>query len=129
MERRPGLGSIGLTDPGGRAAVTARLAGLYAGRPVVMGPGVLALWTEWAGWLHALGCPTLVISTGRGAGPVPGPETRGVGAPPPAPAMAPDELRLHDRLAHELPPEAAAAIEQLDPDGRGVFLASPFVST
>jgi hypothetical protein len=129
MDGRPGAASPGLTDRGVRAAATARLAGLYAGRPVVMGPGVLALWTEWAGWLRDLGCPTLVVSTGRGAGPVPGPDTAVVEVRTPATATATDELRLHDRLAHELPPEAVAAVEHLDPDGRGVFLASPFVST
>ncbi len=62
-----------LTDPGVRDAVTARLGELYAGRPVILGPGVLAGFTPYVAWLRELGCRTLVLSTARGAGPVPGP--------------------------------------------------------
>ncbi|WP_395658879.1 hypothetical protein [Nocardioides sp.] len=106
-----------------------RLARLYAGRPVVLGPGVLAGWTRWTTWLGELGCPTLVLATGRGAGPVPGPGTQVVEVEIPATALVTDELRLHDRLLHHLPEPAAAAVEAFDPERRGVVLASPFVST
>jgi hypothetical protein len=120
---------VSLADPETRAAATARLAELYAGRPVVVGPGVLAGFTRWVAWLHELGCPTLVLATSRGAGQVPGPETRVVEIPSPATAMVTDELRLHDRLAHGLPDHAAEAIEDFDPERRGLVLTSPFVTT
>jgi hypothetical protein len=120
---------VSLADPRIRAAATARLAELYAGRPVVVGPGVLAGFTRWVAWLHELGCPTLVLATSRGAGPVPGPETRVVEIASPATAMITDELRLHDRLAHHLPEQAAAAVEEFDPERRGLVLTSPFVTT
>ena len=116
-----------LADPAARAAATARLGELYAGRPVVLGPGVLAGFAAWVGWLGELGCPTLVLATARGAGPLPG--TRVVEVVPPAAATVTDELRRHDRLAHRLPPHAVAAIEELDPDGAGVFVTTPFVTT
>mgnify|MGYP000997268617 CR=1 FL=1 len=112
-----------------RAELDDRLAALFAGRPVVLGPGVLALWARWTTWLAELGCPTLVVTTGRGAGPVPGPETVVVEIDSPATASLTDELRLHDRLLHDLPQHAVDAIETFDPDRRGVVLASPFVTT
>jgi hypothetical protein len=120
---------VSLADPAIRAAATARLAELYAGRPVVVGPGVLAGFTPWVAWLHELGCPTLVLATSRGAGQVPGPETRVVEIASPATAMVTDELRLHDHLAHDLPDHAAAVIEDFDPERRGLVLTSPFVTT
>ena len=120
---------MSLADETTRTVATERLAAQYAGRPVVLGPGVLAGFTPWVAWLVELGCPTLVLATSRGAGPVPGPETRVVEIESPATASVTDELRLHDRLAHQLPAAAVAAIEELDPDGRGVFLTLPFVTT
>ena len=120
---------MSLTDQATRAAATDRLARLYAGRPVVVGPGILAGLTPWVAWLQELGCPTLALATGRGAGPVPGRETRVVEIESPATAMVTDELRLHDRLAHRLPPHAVVAVEELDPDRRGIFMTSPFVTT
>lgn len=120
---------MSLADPATRAAATDRLAQLYAGRPVILGPGVLAGFTPWVSWLLELGCPTMVLATTRGAGAVPGPESRVVEIESPATAMVTDELRLHDRLAHQLPDHAVAAIEAFDPDGLGVFLTTPFVTT
>lgn len=89
-----------------------RLAELYAGRPVVLGPGPAAGWASWVERLDRLGCPTLVLD-------LPGPPT----------ALTTDELRRHDRALRDLSPEAVAAIEELDPDGRGMFRTTPFVTS
>src|SRR6478736_3605506 len=106
-----------LSDPATRAAVTARLGELFAGRPVLVGPGVLAGFTPVVRWLRQLGCPVLVVSTARGAGPVPAAdECVVVEVTPPASASITDELRAHDRLAHHPPAEVVAAVEAFDPD-------------
>ena len=119
-----------LTDPGTRAAVTARLGRLYAGRPVLLGPGVLAAYTPYVGWLRELGCRTLAVSTARGAGALPDPDDcTVVEVTPPATASVTDELRLLDRFARRLPPDAVAAIEAFDPDRRGRWLTNAFVTT
>ena len=119
-----------LTDKRVRDGVTARLGELYAGRPVILGPGVLAGFTPYVAWLRELGCPTLVVSTGRGAGPVPGPDgCLVVEVEPPPTAMVTEELRAHDRLARDLPADVVAAIEEFDPDRAGTWLTSPFVTT
>jgi hypothetical protein len=119
-----------LTDSGVRDAVTARLGELYAGRPVILGPGVLAGLTPYVEWMRGLGCRTLVLSTARGAGPVPGPgECVVVEVVPPPTAMVTEELRILDRLTRELPEHAVAAIEEFDPDRAGIWFTSPFVTT
>src|SRR6185503_12821491 len=96
-----------LTDAGTRAAVTARLGERYAGRPVLIAPGVLAGAAATVGWMRELGCRVLAVATARGAGPVPGPpECEVVEVTPPATASVTEELRALDRLAHALPPHA-----------------------
>ncbi len=119
-----------LRDPEVRSAVTRRLGDLWAGRPVVFGPFVLAGATPYVEWLREQGCPVLVVATGRGAGPVP-PEghCEVVMVTPPATASMTAELRAHDRLAHHLPDEARAAIDAFDPERRGIWFATPFVTT
>ncbi len=118
-----------LSDKETRDGVTARLAEPYAGRPVLMGPGVLAAYTSMVEWFRELGCPVLVVATARGAGPIPGPGDCEVVeiVPPPASTMT-DEVRQLDRMARHLPPLATAAIEAIDPDRRGCWFASPFVT-
>jgi hypothetical protein len=119
-----------LADPDARAAVTERLARLYAGRPVVVGPGVLAGATATVAWLRALGCPVLVVSTGRGAGAVPRlEESRVVDIVAPDVDSVTDELRLMDRMARDLPARARAAVARFDPDRSGGWFANPFVTT
>ncbi|MCW2791401.1 MAG: hypothetical protein JWO76_499 [Nocardioides sp.] len=119
-----------LTDPAVRAEVTARLGDLYAGRPVVLGPGILAGFASLVGWLRELGCPCLVVSTARGAGPVPADDDCVVvEVTPPPTASLTDELRVHDRLARNLPPHAVSAIESFDAERRGTWWTSPFVTT
>jgi hypothetical protein len=119
-----------LSDRDARDAVTARLARRYAGRPVVMGPGVLAGFTSQVEWFRDLGCPVLVVATGRGAGALPQTGDCEVVeiVPPPAASMT-EEVRQLDQVARHLPPIAAAAVEALDPERRGVWFASPFVTT
>ncbi|MDE0779000.1 MAG: hypothetical protein OSB43_22185, partial [Nocardioides sp.] len=63
--------ALDLADDTTRDAVTARLAARYAGRPVLLGPGILAGCTGLVERFVALGCRVLVLSTGDGAGPVP----------------------------------------------------------
>ena len=119
-----------LADPSVRATLTSRLGELYAGRPVILGPGVLAGFTPYVAWLCELGCRTLVLSTTRGAGPVPAADgCEVVDVEPPPAASVTEELRGHDLLAHDLPRHAVAAIEAFDPERRGVWFTSPFVTT
>ncbi|QIG42571.1 hypothetical protein G5V58_07070 [Nocardioides anomalus] len=120
-----------LTDPDVRAAVADRLgAELWGGRPVVLGPYVLAGATPYVGWLRGLGCPVLVVATTGGAGEVPADDTCEVRwLTPPATATMTDELRLHDHLAHHLPAELRAAVDAFDPDRRGAWWATPFVTS
>ncbi len=119
-----------LLDPEVRAAVTRRLGDLWAGRPVVLGPAVLAGFTPYVAWFRDLGCPVLVVATSRGAGPVPAEdECEVVMVAPPATASLTEELRTHDRLARHLPDEARAAIDAFDPERAGTWYATPFVTT
>ena len=119
-----------LLDPDVRAEVTDRLGELWAGRPVIIGPWVLAGATPYVAWFRGLGCPVLVVATTRGAGAVP-PEgdCEVVLVPPPATASMTEELRTHDRLARHLPDEARAAVDAFDPDHRGVWYGTPFLTT
>lgn len=112
------------------SAAAATLGALYAGRPVVLGPGPLAAWTTWVARLRALGCPVLVVATGRGAGPVPPEGSCTVVEVTPAPAAwITDELRRHDRLVRTLPDPVRAAIDAFDPDRRGCWVTTPFVTS
>lgn len=119
-----------LLDPVARAETTARLSRMWAGHPVILGPGVLAQWAKEVPRFRALGCPVLVVSTARGAGSVPTPEECVVVevAPPPT-TMVTEELRTYDRLARNLPGHAVAAIDAFDPERRGVWVTPPFVTT
>ncbi|HEX5088752.1 MAG TPA: hypothetical protein VFV89_13160 [Nocardioides sp.] len=119
-----------LADPRVRAAVTDRLGELWAGRPVVIGPWVLAGATPYVAWFRGLGCPVLVAATIRGAGPVPAEgDCEVVMVEAPATASLTEELRTHDRVAHHLPDEVKAAIDAFDPERRGTWYTSPFVTT
>ncbi|MDO9454735.1 hypothetical protein [Nocardioides sp.] len=119
-----------LSDPTVRAVVTARLGELYAGRPVVLGPGVLAGYTTLVTRLRALGCPVLVLATGPGAGPVPGPgDCTVVPVRLPPTASLTDEVRVLDRATRSLPPDVVAAVEAFDPGRRALWHTRPFVVT
>lgn len=119
-----------LSDPATRVVVTSRLAAPLVGRPVIVGPTVLAGATSIVEALRLLGCPVLVIATARGAGPVPEDgEVTIVPIVPPEVDSITDELRMLDRMARELPAGARAAVEAFDPDGRGLWWCGPFVTT
>jgi hypothetical protein len=119
-----------LADDNVRAQVTRRLGQRYADRPVIFGPGILAAQTEPVGWVRELGGTALAVITARGAGPVPTEEECAVVhvAPPPT-ANVTEEMRALDHLARSLPPEVSAAIDSFDPDRRGGWHCSPFVTT
>lgn len=128
---------VDLADPATRASLTARLGAAYAGRPVLLGPGTPAGWAPWVARLRALGCPVLLVATGRGdpagrgarvAGPDGAPDAVVEVTPAPAVRLS-DELRRHDRLVRTLPRDARAAIDRFDPGRRGVWRASPFVTS
>jgi hypothetical protein len=119
-----------LLDPVARAGATARLSRIWAGRPVILGPGVLAGWAKDVPRFRALGCPVLVVSTARGAGDVPGPDDCVVvEVELPAAGMVTDELRALDGFTRTLPPQAVAAIDAFDPGHEGIWVTSPFVTT
>jgi hypothetical protein len=119
----------GLADPAARAAVVERLGRLYAGRPVILGPGILAGYTGVVTFLHGLGCRVLVVATEHGAGPVPGiDQCEVVEIPMPRSESVTEELRALDRLAHHLPDHAVAAVEAFDPERQAIWHASHFVT-
>jgi len=121
--------TAGLADAGIRDEVAARLGELFAGRPVLVGPGMLAAQTPVVGIMRDLGCRVLAVSTARGAGPVPAEdECVVVEVTPPATASVTEELRLHDRLARELPRPVADVIEAFDPERAGIWHTSAFVT-
>jgi hypothetical protein len=119
-----------LLDEAVRADVTRHLGAPWAGRPVILGPVVLAGFTRLVEWLHDLGCPVLVVATGRGVGPLPPDGTYElVRLEPPPTASLTEELRLHDRMVHRLPDDLRAAVDAFDPERRGLWYTTPFVTT
>ncbi len=121
---------VDLADPEVREEVVARLGAVLAGRPVILGPGLLVGNTRAVRWLGALGCPVLVIATARGAGPVPAPEeyTLTRMASPDTDSIT-EEFRALDRATRDLPPGVVADIEAFDPERRGVWWGGPFLSS
>ena len=117
-----------LTREADREALRAHLGGLYAGRPVLVGPGVLAGFLNTVGMLQQAGAgPILVLSTARGAGEVPDVEV--VEVTPPETTSVTAELRALDPLVRDLPADVVARIEAFDPDRRGIWSTPPFIST
>ncbi len=117
-----------LTREADREALRAHLGGLYADRPVLVGPGVLAGFLNTVGMLQQAGAgPILVLSTARGAGEVPDVEVVEVTAPETTSVTA--EARALDPLARDLPADVVARIEAFDPDRRGIWSTPPFINT
>jgi hypothetical protein len=120
---------MSLADAAARAEVVARLGQLYAGRKVILGPGVLAAYPTTVTRLTELGCDVLVLSTNRGAGPIPEPGScEVVELDVPTTASVTEELRLLQHLTHHLPPHAVAAIEAFDPACEALWNLGQFVS-
>ena len=120
---------VDLADERARAEVTTRLSQLYAGRPVILAFGVLAVATAVVPWLRGLGCRVMVVCTTRGAGSLPDADTVVVEIPAPAAASITDELRTHDRVYRTLPDDAVAAIEAFDTGGEALWIGTPFVTS
>jgi hypothetical protein len=119
-----------LRDDDVRAEVTARLGQLWAGRPVILGPIVLAGFTRPIAWFRELGCPVLAVATGRGVGPQPEEGSYDVAwLEAPATVSLTEEVRQHDRLLRELSGELRAEVDAFDPERRGVWFTTPFVTT
>jgi hypothetical protein len=119
--------SLDLTDPGLRESLSARWGELYAGRPAILGPGVLAGYPRPVAWLQELGCPILVVSTARGAGEIPTGVTVVEIDVPPA-TSATEELRVIDRLARTLDEDVLAHLDDFDPERRGFWWSGPFLT-
>jgi hypothetical protein len=119
-----------LADPEVRADLTEALMARYAGRPVVVGPGILAARTELVSWLREVGAAVLVLTYAHGAGPKPAEtDCLVVDVETPPTANVTDEMRLLDHLARHLPDHAVEAIEAFDPDRLAVWVGGPFVTT
>ena len=117
-----------LTREADRDALRSHLGGLYAGRPVLVGPGILAGFTNTVAMLREVGAgPVLVLSTARGAGPVPDAEV--VEVAPPRTTSVSAELRALDPLVHDLPEDVVARIEAFDPAREALWCTPPFVAT
>jgi hypothetical protein len=109
--------------------VVERLGRLYAGRPVIVGPGILAGYTGTVTSLSRRGCDVLVLATEQGAGAIPRiDDCVVVDIDVPRAESVTAELRELDHLAHHLPDHAAAAIEAFDPERRGLWHANQFVT-
>ena len=119
-----------LLDGAVRDDVTRRLGAPWAGRPVIVGPVVLAGFTKVVEWFHDLGCPVLVVATSRGVGPLPPDGSYEVfWLDLPATASLTEEVRLHDRLVHRSTDDLRAAVDAFDPERRGLWHTTPFVTT
>lgn len=116
-----------LADPRVREGLSGRLGEPYAGRPALLGPGVLAAYPSVAAWLQLLDCPVLVVATARGTGPVPtGVRVIEIESPPVTSAT--EELRVIDQLARTLPDAVLAELDEFDPERRGFWWCGPFVT-
>lgn len=116
-----------LADPDVRDELSDRLGELYAGRPALLGPGILAAYPNVAAWLQLLGCPVLVVATAVGTGPVPT-GVRVVEIDSPHVTSATEELRVIDHLTRTLPDEVLAELDDFDPGRRGFWWCGPFVT-
>lgn len=113
----------------GRNTLWRHLAERYAGRPIVVGPGVLAGLAPVVGMLDRVGASrVLVLSVARGAGVAPT-NVEVVEVPSPGHATMTDELRGHDRLVRSLPESVVRRIEAFDPERRALWWGTPFVTT
>jgi len=121
---------MNLADAEVRADLTELLTSRYAGRPVIVGPGILAARTEFVAWIREVEGTVLVLSTADGAGPRPAEgDCIVIEVEPPRTSSVSEEMRALDHLARHLPEQAVAAVEAFDPDRRGIWVGGPFVTT
>ena len=120
-----------LLDPAVRADVTRRLGALWAGRPVILGPvraGRVAqrpsrgsaTSAARCSWWRPAAAPVRCRRTAT---------ARSSGWRPRRPRRSPRSCALHDRLAHRLPDDLRAAVDAFDPERRGLWFTTPFVTT
>lgn len=120
-----------LSDPRQRAAWRDHLAELFTDRLVVCGVAPLAAMNEWVALLAGAGArKPLLVSTQRGAGPVPTEDEAHLVAMEvdSYPTMT-EELRDHDRITHDLPAHVRAAVDAYDPAREALWLVGPFVGS
>src|ERR1700752_298786 len=118
-----------LTDSGPRQALAEQLMERYAGRSVVIGPGILAARTEFVSWVREVGGTVLCVVTAHGAGPKPAEgDCVVVEVERPRTSSVTEELRALDRRPRPLPDHVVAAIEQFAPARRVVWVGGQFVT-
>lgn len=100
----------------------------FRDRRVIVGPAILAGATASVADLRRWGAHIpLVISTGDGTGPLPGPhEAHVVRVPLPVPEDMTGGIRAALQLAAAPPPVVADAVEAFDPDGEALWWAGHF---
>ena len=122
---------MNLADESERAAWRSDLGGIFTGRRVIAGFGVLATYCDAVGLYREAGAakPLLVVGS-RGAGPVPSEDDATVVhfAHAEHESMT-EEARSHNALARNLPAEVVRAVEEYDPDGESVWHVDPFVDS
>lgn len=120
-----------LTDPRERERWRGRLSELFTGRKVVCGLAPLAAMTDLVRLLADAGAQKpLLVHSGRGAGPVPTTEeAHQVMVEVGTFATMTEDLRAHDRLLRDLPPDIRAAVDAYDPEREAIWLTGPFNST
>ncbi|MGZ4461063.1 MAG: hypothetical protein ACXVW9_18255 [Nocardioidaceae bacterium] len=119
-----------LSEDGTREALCDRLGAVFRDRPVIVGVGPAAGFTNGLTLLRQAGARRpLLLASGRGAGPVPADEdarTLYVDVPPSESMTA--ELRAQDAFVRALPEHVVAEIEAYDPAGAALWLVGPFIS-
>jgi hypothetical protein len=120
-----------LRDEDTRAAWREHLGGLFQGRRVICGIAPLAGFAEWVALLSQVGSQRpLLVASGIGAGPTPGPdEAEVVLLDVPESHSMTEELRAQDALARSLPVEVVAAVDGYDPDREALWMVGPFIGT
>ncbi|UPK73373.1 hypothetical protein MU582_13095 [Nocardioidaceae bacterium SCSIO 66511] len=102
----------------------------FRGRKVILGYRLVAASNHQIETLRTFGAQRpLLVSIGRGTGPVPPPDTHDlVEVAGPRPPTMTEEVRQNTALASDPPPEVRAAVESYDPDGEAIWWLTPYAS-